>query len=180
MNTWIALFRGINVGGTHTLPMKQLKSLLEKNDCCDVQTYIQSGNVVFRSALSDARRVERRLADVVAKSHGFEPRVLALTRRDLERAAAGNPFPQANEDPKSVHLFFLATSPKESDTAGLDAIRKGAERFELKDRVFYLHTPDGFGKSKLAERAERLLGVAATARNWRTVTTLVQMAKAYL
>jgi uncharacterized protein (DUF1697 family) len=181
VNTWIALFRGINVGGANMLPMKQLKLLLEKNDCSDVQTYIQSGNVIFRSALSDARRVERRLADAVAGSHGFEPRVLALTRQELERAAAGNPFARANEeDPRSVHLFFLEASPKKPDTKGLDALRTATERFVLKGRVFYLHTPDGFGKSKLAQRTERLLGVAATARNWRTVTTLVEMTKAYL
>ena len=80
MNTWIALFRGINVGGANALPMKELKALLEKNDCCDVQTYIQSGNVIFRSPLSDAGRVEERLAKAVAKRHGFEPRVLLLTR----------------------------------------------------------------------------------------------------
>jgi uncharacterized protein (DUF1697 family) len=78
-----------------------------------------------------------------------------------------------------VHLFFLAKSPKKPDTRGLDALRTATERFELKDRVFYLHTPDGFGKSKLAARAERLLGVDATARNWRTVTALIEMAKSY-
>jgi len=179
MNTWIALFRGINVGGAHMVPMKQLVLLLEKNGCCDVRTYIQSGNAIFRSKLSDPARVERRLAEAVAGSHGFEPRVMALTRRELETAAAENPFVRASQDPKSVHLFFLAAPPEKADVKGLAALRQGSERFELKGRVFYLHTPDGFGKSKLAERAERLLGIAATARNWRTVTTLVEMAQTY-
>ena len=179
MNTWIALFRGINVGGNNMLPMKQLAVLLEKNGCCDVKTYIQSGNVIFKSSLSDARRVERRLQDAVAEKHGFEPRVIALTLKELEKAAAANPFPGASEDPKSVHLFFLATAPEKADTKGLDGLRKGKERFELKGKVFYLFTPEGFGKSKLAERTEKLLGVPATARNWRTVTTLIEMAQAY-
>ena len=179
MNTWIALFRGVNVVGANRLPMKSLAELLEKNGCCDVRTYIQSGNAIFRSRLADAGRVEKRLAGLVAENHGFEPRVIALTRRELEKAAAGNPFPAAKDDPKSVHLFFLATSAEKADTKALAALRQGKESFELKGRVFYLHTPDGFGKSKLAERAERLLGVSATARNWRTVTTLVEMAQAY-
>ena len=141
MNTWIALFRGINVGGNNMLPMKQLAVLLEKNGCCDVKTYIQSGNVIFKSSLSDARRVERRLQDAVAEKHGFEPRVIALTLKELEKAAAANPFPGASEDPKSVHLFFLATAPEKADTKGLDGLRKGKERFELKGKVFYLFTP---------------------------------------
>ena len=177
MNTWIALFRGVNVVGANKLPMKQLVLLLEENGCRDVRTYINSGNAIFRSRLSDGGRVERRLADAVSRSRGFKPRVMAVTPRELESAAAGNPFPGANRDPKSVHLFFLAERPEKADLAGLAALRQGGERFELKGRVFYLHTPDGFGKSKLAERTERLLGVAATARNWRTVTTLVEMAQ---
>jgi len=178
MQTYIALFRGINVGGSHLLPMNELKLVLEKNGCVDVQTYIQSGNVIFRCAKSDAARLPKRLAAAVSRSHGFEPRVLVLTRGELESAAAGNPFPEAGENPGSLHLFFLAELPKKPDMKSFDALKAKTERFELKDRIFYLHTPDGFGTSKLAQRAERLLGVEATARNWRTVTTLLEMANA--
>jgi uncharacterized protein (DUF1697 family) len=177
VNTWIALFRGINVLGNNTLPMKELKALLEQQQCADVHTYIQSGNAVFRSRLTDAARLERRLADAVANARGFEPRVMALKQRELARSAAGNPFPQAGDDPARVHLFFLEAAPTRPDTTGLDAIRTVSERYSLKGRVLYLYTPDGFGPSKLAKRAERLLGVAATARNWRTVTALMEMAK---
>jgi uncharacterized protein (DUF1697 family) len=177
MDTYIALFRGINVGGNHMLPMKELKLLLEQNGCAGVRTYIQSGNAIFRSAISDVERLANRLTAAVSKSHGFEPRVLVLTRADLESAAAANPFPEAHKNPKSVHLFFLGERPKKPNIDGCNALKTRTERFELKDRVFYLHTPDGFGTSKLAGRAEKLLGVAATARNWRTVMALVEMAK---
>ena len=176
MNSYIALFRGINVGGNHLLPMKELKVVLEKNGCTDVQTYIQSGNVILRSKVSDAARLAKQLTAAVAKSHGFPPRVLLLTRDELERAAAGNPFPEAHANPKSVHLFFLAEPPPKADVKALEALKTETERFALKGQIFYLHTPDGFGTSKLAARAERLLGVDATARNWRTVTTLLEMA----
>ena len=177
MNTYIALFRGINVGGRHALPMKELKVVLEKNGCVDVRTYIQSGNVILTSAMSDAVRLEKALTAVVSKSHGFEPRVLVLTLGELESAVVRNPFPEAAENPTSLHVFFLAGVPKTADLKAIEALKAKTERFALKGRMFYLHTPRGFGTSKLAARVERLLGVEATARNWRTVTTLLEMAK---
>jgi uncharacterized protein (DUF1697 family) len=176
MKTYIALLRGINVLGSHRLPMKALKRLLEKNGCVEVQTYVQSGNAVFRRSMSDGAGLAARLTAAVSRSHGFEPRVLVLTPRELERAVAGNPFREAEENPKSVHLFFLAARPTKPDLISLQALAE-TERFALKGRVLYLHTPDGFGRSRLAARVERLLGVAATARNWRTATTLLDMAK---
>lgn len=179
MKTWIALFRGINVGGKHLLPMKDLRVLLEHEGCTDVRTYIQSGNVLFRSPLSDASRVATRLRSAVAKSRGFEPHVLVLTLKELEKAVVANPFPEADANPKSLHLFFLAEKPQKPDTKAMDGLRTRTESFELKDRVLFLHTPAGFGISKLAQRAERLLGVEATARNWRTVSTILAMAKSY-
>jgi uncharacterized protein (DUF1697 family) len=175
--TYIALFRGINVGGSHMLPMKDLKALLEKQGHRDVRTYIQSGNVIFRSAAPDAAQAAKRLAAAVSKSHGFEPRVLVLTLGALERAAAGNPFPEATGNPKSLHLFFLAERPPKPDVKAFEAVKAASERFALKGLIFYLFTPDGFGTSRLAARAEKLLGVGATARNWRTVTTLIEMAR---
>jgi len=175
MKTWIALFRGINIVGNNRLPMKDLKRLLEKNACVDVQTYIQSGNVIFRSAAPDPSRLAKQLGAAVSARHGFEPHVLVLTPRELANAAAGNPYPEADEHPATVHLFFLAARPKKPDLESLESLRTSTERFTLKGKVFYLHTPDGFGRSKLASRAERLLGIEATARNWRTVTTLVGM-----
>ena len=177
MQTYVALLRGINVGGSHMLAMKDLKLLFEQNSCVDVRTYIQSGNVVFRSSVSDARRLAQQVTAAVSKGRGFEPRVLVLTRSELERAAANNPFPEAEGNPKCVHLFFLAEPAKKADLKSMETLKARTERFGLKGKVLYLHTPDGFGTSKLAARAERLLGVEATARNWRTVTTLLEMAK---
>lgn len=178
MNTWIALFRGINVGGNKLLPMKQLAALLEKAGCRDVKTYIQSGNVVFRSPMTDAARMATRILSAVSAARGFEPRVLVLDRTELQRAMEANPFRGATADPKSVHLFFLAERPKDPDIESLNAIKSESEAFALKGRIFYLHTPEGFGTSKLAERAERCLGVEATARNWRTVSAVFDLAKA--
>jgi uncharacterized protein (DUF1697 family) len=175
MKTYIALFRGINVGGNHMLPMKALKALLEKNGCQEVRTYIQSGNVILNSSVSDAAKLEKQLSAAVAKSHGFEPRVLLLTQAELAHAAASNPFPAAAENPKSVHLFFLDGVPTKPDLKTLEALKAKTESFALKGRVLYLHTPDGLGRSRMLARMEKCLGVQATARNWRTVTTLLEM-----
>ena len=100
MKTYVALFRGINVVGSHLLPMRELKLLLERNGCIDVQTYIQSGNAVFRSSMSDTSRLTTQLTAAVSRSHGFEPRVVILTHRELESAAAGNPFSEADQAPR--------------------------------------------------------------------------------
>jgi uncharacterized protein (DUF1697 family) len=155
MTTYLALFRGINVGGHNMLAMKDLVRLIEQNGCDGVRTYIQSGNAIFRSSTTGAERVAKLLAAAVSASHGFEPHVLVLTREELAKAAAANPYPDAVADPKSLHLFFLAQRPPRPDLESMEAIRAKTERFALKGRTFYLHTPKGFGTSKLAARAER-------------------------
>lgn len=174
---YAALLRAVNVGGTGKLAMTDLVRLCEREGLCDVKTYIQSGNVVFRTGTADVSRVETRLTAAVSKSHGFEPRVLVLTCDEVEKAAKANPFREAEENPATVHLFFLAETPAKPDLKGLEQIKTKTERFALKGRVLYVHTPDGLGTSKLAARAEKCLGVAATARNWRTVTKLLELAK---
>lgn len=176
MPTYIALLRGINVLGRNTLPMKELREVFEAEGCRHVRTYIQSGNVIFSCPAEAARRLPARVAAAVARTRGFEPRVLLITGAELRRAAAGSPFPEADASPRSVHVFFLARRPPSPDLVAMDALRSPTERFALDGKAFYLYTPDGFGPSRLADRVERLLGVDATARNWRTVTTLLRMA----
>ena len=175
MKTYVALFRGINVGGYNMLPMKELKLVLEKNGCQGVRTYIQSGNVILKSAISDPAKLAKRLSAAISNSHGFEPRVMVLSRDELRRAASANPFGNAVETPAALHLFFLDGTPKSPDLKALEAVKTETEAFALKGSVFYLHTPDGLGRSKLATRIERSLGVQGTARNWRTVNTLLGM-----
>jgi uncharacterized protein (DUF1697 family) len=177
MTTWIALLRGINVGGHHKLPMKALAALLEGLGATDVRTYVQSGNVVLRHPSRAAEPLARQIGAAIRDAHGFAPPVLLLTRAQLERAAAANPFPQAEAEPTTLHLFFLARTPQRPDLAGIERLRAAREAFVLDGATLYLHALDGFGKSRLAARAEALLGVEATARNWRTVTALRDLAQ---
>jgi uncharacterized protein (DUF1697 family) len=176
MSTWVALLRGINVGGNCMLPMKELASLMEKCGCSEVRTYIQSGNVVFRAPKTQATQLPKRIGKLVLETRRFQPSMLVLSLEELERAVASNPFPKAAAEPKSLHLFFLAAEPKNPDVESLGRIKAASENFVFAGKVFYLHAPNGFGTSKLAARAEKLLGVPATARNWRTVTKLLEMA----
>lgn len=176
MKTYIALFRGINVGGNNLLPMKELRALLEKLDAENVKTYIQSGNAVFQHATKDVDQLAERISVAIKESYGFAPRVLLLDIAAIEKAAALNPFPEADAEPKTLHLYFLTASPQNPDIALLDSLKQDKEQYKLMDNVFYLYAPDGIGRSKLAERVEKALGVAVTARNWRTVGKIMEMA----
>ena len=177
MKTYVAFFRGINVGGRNKLPMKELAATLEHVGCRNVATYIQSGNAVLQSEERDASVLSETIQAAIKERDGFEPRVLLLESEELERAMRSNPFPEAESEPKTLHLYFLAAPPERPDPDALDGLRGDRERFVLADGVFYLHAPDGLGRSKLAANVERLLGVPATARNWRTVRKVMEMAQ---
>lgn len=177
MKTYIALFRGINVGGKNILPMKELVTLLEKLGAQGVKTYIQSGNAIFQHQTEQAAELSNRIRDAIRASHGFEPQVLLLDVAEMEQAIAINPFPQADSAPKNLHLYFLADPPEAPDLETLDNLKQDTEQYNLTGKVFYLYAPAGIGRSKLAARVEKSLGVAATARNWRTVSKIIALAK---
>jgi uncharacterized protein (DUF1697 family) len=156
--------------------MKELVALLQGLGCRNVNTYIQSGNVVLRSD-KDASRFAAGIAQEVEQRHGFEPSVMLLKPTELESAIAGNPFPDAEGDPKGLHYGFLDAEPSNPDLKNLEALRAESERFRLVGKVFYLYAPNGVGRSKLAANSERLLGVSMTDRNWRTVGKIRDMAE---
>jgi uncharacterized protein (DUF1697 family) len=175
MNIYIALFRGINVGGNNLLPMKELAGILQRVGCTSVRTYIQSGNAVFSTQKRDAKKIADEIGAGILEVRGFRPKVMLLGLPELEQAIKNNPFKTA--DGKALHVFFLESVPKKPDLAALTALKAESERFALEGNVFYLYTPDGFGRSKLGAKVEQRLGVAGTARNWNTVSKLMTMAK---
>ncbi len=183
LQTWIVLLRGVNVGGNNKLPMKDLSALLESLELSDIKTYIQSGNVVFRGPKGPASKLATTIAAAIEDTFDFRPAVIAISKEDFARAAEANPFREAEQeqDRKTLHLFFLGESAGKAgkldmDAAGLDSVKTPSERWQRIGSVFYLHTPEGFGNSKLATKMERYLGVPATARNWRTVCALRELA----
>jgi uncharacterized protein (DUF1697 family) len=173
MRTYIALFRGINIGGRNSLPMKDLTSIFETLGARNAKTYIQSGNVVFQISSKDISSFSKRLGGEIMKRRGFEPQILVIEPSEVETAMTNNPFPEA--EPSSLHLGFLAFPPENPDLKKLESLKKDSERFCLIDRIFYLHAPEGVGRSKLAASSEKLLGVPMTDRNWNTVCKLKAM-----
>jgi len=173
MPTYIALFRGINVGGNNPLPMPALVGILERLGCKDIKTYIQSGNAIFRTAKTPAKKIATEISASIFKDHGFKPKVLLLSVSEFEAAIANNPFSTA--DGKALHLFFLESKPKKPDLAGLTAVKAKSEQFKLNKKVFYLYAPEGIGRSKLVAKVEPAMGVPVTGRNWNTVNKLSRM-----
>lgn len=177
MHTYIAFLRGINVGGNNQLPMRELTPLLTQLGLQNVKTYIQSGNVVFQSDRTDRADMAQAITDAIRQSHGFAPYVLLLDQEELAAALAANPFPEGEAEPKSLHLFFMDGSPQNYDTAALDRAKAADERYQLIGQIFYLHAPAGIGRSKLAATMGKGWGVNITARNWRTVSQVMALAR---
>ncbi len=173
----IALFRAINVGGRNRMPMQELKAVLTSVGCRDVETYIQSGNVVFRHPQSSDSQLIPALQEAIKAHFGFLPGFLLLQTAQFRAAIDANPFPQAVREPGTLHLWFMEEIPPAPEAQKMQALKSSSESLALVDRVFYLHAPQGVGRSKLAQSAERLLGVPATARNWRTVSRIAGLAK---
>ncbi len=173
VNTYIALFRGINVGGNNMLPMGGLVEILERLGCENVKTYIQSGNAVFHTKKNNTKTIAEEISSKIHESHGFKPKILLLRISEMEEAVENNPFKTA--EGKALHFFFLESTPEKPDLAGLTAVKSKTEEFALKTKVFYLYAPDGAGRSKLAARVEQSLAVPVTARNWNTVSKLFEM-----
>jgi len=174
--TFVALLRGINLAGRNRVSMPELRSALESLGLEDVVTYIQSGNVVFRSRTGGAQKLAAAVEGAIAGRFGIDVVVILRTPAELAKVAAGNPFLRGGADPSKLHVVFLSGGPGKKATAQLDPARSPPDELRLEGREIYLHTPNGFGRSKLTvDYFERRLGVDATVRNWRTVTKLVAL-----
>jgi len=177
VNAYIALFRAINVGGNNPLSMKALVELLEDMGLRNVRTYIQSGNAVFDSDAKDVASLVKSISAAIKKGHGFTPQLIVLRSAELMKAIHSNPYPEAESEPATLHVTFLSAAPKQPDLRALNAVKAANERFTLQGKLFYLHAPDGIGRSKLAALIEKALGVPGTARNWRTIVKLAELSR---
>jgi uncharacterized protein (DUF1697 family) len=173
-STYVALLRGINLGARNKVAMADLRALLAELGAADVATYLQSGNAVFKSA---GRRGELAAAveQGLRRDLGVDVKVLLRTRKELESVVGANPF--ARRDAKALHVTFLDGKPEATKVKRLDARRSEPDEFRVVGREVYLHCPNGYGRSKLSNAYfEKELGVAATTRNWKTVTALAELA----
>lgn len=176
MNTYVSLLRGVNVG-QNKIVMKDLLALYRDLGHRDVTTYIQSGNVIFKSPVERPLDLARDLEDHIARDLGLAVTVLLRSPDELARVIAGNPFPAQGADPSKLHLTFLADAPDPALVGKLNPGGTEPDEFCLVGREVYLHCPGGYGRTKLNNQFwERRLKLAATTRNWNTVTTLFHMA----
>lgn len=176
MKTWIALLRGINVGGHNRLPMKGLSQIFEAAGCKPVKTYIQSGNVVFNARIRSVDRFADTIGTAIEKEYGFRPAIKLLTATALRDAIASNPYPEASGEPKSLHLVFLEDVPQKTYISDANDLLSESESFTVIGSQLYLHAPDGIAPSKFAKGIDKTFGMSATARNWRTTTKLAELA----
>ena len=178
--TYIAILRGINVSGSNMIKMPALKAMFEAAGYEQVQTYIQSGNVLFRSDVADAERLARDIHAAIFATFTFSVPVLVLALDTLEKVFESNPFLiNRNEDPAHLHVTFLAVQPEKAVFSKIEKDKYLPDEFIAGDKALYVFCPNGYGKTKLNNNFfENKLKIAATTRNWKTVSELVRLGKA--
>ena len=169
------MLRGINLGSRKRVAMADLRELFADLGTEDVRTYVQSGNVVFRSGKREGA-LRQAIEKAIHRSLGLDVTVVLRTKAQMAKVVSGNPFVKSGIEPATLHVTFLSEKPSARRIREL-AAPAGSDRFEVVGRDVYLRCRGGYGKSKLQNAFfEKQLGVAATTRNWKTVTTLAELA----
>ncbi|HSP78849.1 MAG TPA: DUF1697 domain-containing protein [Myxococcaceae bacterium] len=177
MARYVALLRGINVGGNKKVPMARLRELLQGIGYTDVATLLQSGNAVFTSREKNPAKLVRQLESAIAGEFGFEVSVLIRTRDELAAIIEGNPLPGAEDAPSRFLVTFLSDVPEPKRLQEFDPAEYLPDEFRVVGREIYARFPNGIRDSKLATvLGGPRLGVTPTARNWNTVTKLLELA----
>lgn len=179
MQVVICLLRGVNLGGHNKIKMEDLRALCGSLGLRDAQTYVQSGNVVFRSKERNLTRLARSVEDAIEKKAGFRPSVILRTPSDLKGVIATNPFAgRRGLEPGKLLVTFLPADPGPGVHDAVRELKTNPEEVHIRGREVYTYFPDGMGRSKLVPVMERILKKSGTGRNWNTVTKLLEMAVA--
>jgi len=170
---YLALLRGINVGGNNKLPMDALRDLFVAAGCRDVRTYIQSGNVIFRADPNVVASLPTAVTTRIADRFGFRAPVMLRTAAQLDDVIRHNPFVAEGAAAATLHVLFLADLPQARRVADLDPDRSPPDAFMARGQEVYLRLPHGAARTKLTNAyVDATLATTSTGRNWRTVTTL--------
>lgn len=180
MPVFIALLRGINVSGHKPVPMAELQKVFAALGFPGAKTYIQSGNVVFKSAEKDGKRVAAALEAGILKKFGFEVPVIVRTPEQLSAALSGNPYAKAKaSENERVYITYLEHPPAKEAVKALHAFSDPVDELKVVKTEVYILARNGYGKSKLSNTfVEKKLGVRATTRNLETTAKLITMAEA--
>jgi uncharacterized protein (DUF1697 family) len=170
---FVALLRGINVGGKNKLPMKELTGLFEEVGCDRVRTYIQSGNVVYRAGSHLTKVVPAAVTAFIERDFGYAVPVVTRTAAELAAVVEENPFLDRGADPKTLHVAFLEAKPSVAQVGKLDPERSPGDEFVVSGREVYLHCPNGMARTKYTNAyLDSTLDTVSTMRNWNTVNVL--------
>jgi uncharacterized protein (DUF1697 family) len=173
---YVALLRGINVSGKNMLPMKELAAMFVAAGCSEVETYIQSGNVVFSAGAGVVKGLDAKISKMIEARFGWKVPVVIRSAAQMGMVVRENPFLKAGSAVELMHVYFLAEAPGSEMVVGLDAGRSPGDRFEVVGGEIYLELGNGMGKSKLTNAYfDSKLKTVSTARNWRTVLKLMEM-----
>lgn len=179
MQTYIALLRAVNLAGRNKVAMEDLRALFAEAGGEEVATYLQSGNVIFRCARVSAGDIVHGVEERLRTDLGLGVTVLLRTKAQLAHVVAANPFATSEREESHLHVTFLAEPPERARVRELEAKPFEPDEFRVVGEEVYLRCPNGYGRSKLTNaHFEKHLGVAATTRNWRTVTKLAELAGA--
>lgn len=176
--TYIAILRGINVSGQKMIKMPALKAMFEDLGLDHVQTYIQSGNILFHHAKPDDQGLGNMIHEGILKTFGFEVPVIVLSETEMNKVLDQNPFAgDIDKDVSKLHVTFLSEIPERDLIDKIEAAKYLPDEFILKEKSIYLYCPTGYGQTKLHNNFfESKFKVAATTRNWKTVNELVRLA----
>jgi len=178
MTVFISMLRAVNVGGTSVIKMVPLRAAYEALGFKDVRSLLQSGNVLFRSGVKDPRPLARRIKQEIERRFGLQIEVVIRTLPELESIFERSPVLSPRADLAKLLVLFLTGVPDAQGQAGLVKGHKGPEMLEVRGPEVYLYYPDGVGRSKLTTAVlERHLGTMGTARNWNTLTKLLEAAR---
>lgn len=176
MTTFVALLRGINVGGNKMIPMADLRETLTGMGFADVKTLLQSGNVVLRAPARAPGKLEALLEKGIGTRFGFTPDLHVRTADEWRTIVEANPFPREGQrDPGHLLVTFFRMPLNPADVRKLQTAITGPERVRSDGRQLYMTFPDGIGTSKAALLVDKMLGARGTARNWNTVTKLAAL-----
>lgn len=177
MPKYVALLRGINVGGKVMVAMADLRKLFEAEGFPSAQTLLQSGNVIFDGNVADVDKLETKLEKAAAKKFGRAIDFVVRDGKTVAKIVAENPFArEAKDDPSHLLVLFLKSEPQPAAQAALKAAISGPEYFQAGDRCLYIVYPDGIGRSKLTNALfDKKLGMTGTARNWNTVRKIAAL-----
>jgi uncharacterized protein (DUF1697 family) len=178
METYIAILRGINVSGQRIIPMKELQSLMEALHFQQVRTYIQSGNVLFQSEVTDLKVLTEKIEEKIFDRYQFRVPVILRTAGELQAALGRNPFlQQSHPETDKLHVTFLADQPTQARIDQVSDQQYDPDKCHIAGREVFLYCPQGYGSTKLNNAFfEKKLGVTATTRNLKTVKQLISMA----